>query len=417
MPSAGRVADVVAGRETLFRIFVTPDPDFAPRELSARLTLVNGAESTPYFAKQIIQGASTDAQTASTFQIFVPAEQITPETRYSVALVECGTPSGTLRAPRVPETGDSLLGARPTGTLKIAIVPVQASSRLPDTSEATLEVYRAYLMAMFPTTDVQLSVVSSITTSTPIDWSGLLEQIRVKRQNDRPASDVYYYGFLQPTASIQDFCRGGCTAGVGYVGDADYASTRVAVGLAYGDESSAAVMAHEVGHNHGRNHAPCAPGGGISGVDPSYPYNGALTGVWGYDSRMRKLLPPDQSTDIMGYCDKKWISDYTYQGLIDRVAAVNGAQLRIAAPERMANWWVMLASNEGPRWSVPFAEPEAAFGIPEIAEVLGHDGSVIEYTTVFRTEISDIDTSTILVAEPKADWAAIRVLGAPPLAF
>ena len=38
-----------------------------------------------------------------------------------------------------------------------------------------------------------------------------------------------------------------------------------------GSKANDAAMLHEVGHNHGRSHAPCAPGGGITGVDPNYP--------------------------------------------------------------------------------------------------------------------------------------------------
>jgi hypothetical protein len=416
--SEDRVADVVQGRETLVRVFVNVDAGFAPRELSARLTLVNAADEQVYFAKQTIRASSTDADTGSTFQLFLPADQITDGTRYAVEVVECtASAAGMVRAPRFPATGDAALEARPTGVLKIGIVPMQVNGLSPDTSEAGLSVYRDYLQAMYPARAIELTVVESITTPSPLDWGSALEQVRRKRESDRPASDVYYYGFLKPAATAREFCGRGCTAGIGYVGDARSAGTRVAIGLAFGDESSAEIMAHEVGHNHGRNHAPCAPGGQIQGVDSQYPHSGAALGVWGYDNRSRELLSPEESTDIMGYCDQQWVSDYTYRGLTDRVAALNGLPLRVIAPELIDLWQVVLIDAGGPRWSLPFTEPAEAYGEPELAEIFGAQGQLIDYATVYRTEISDGGGAIVLVPPPQPDWQFVGVQGIAPLSF
>jgi hypothetical protein len=417
--TSARLADVVQGRDTMFRVFVTVDAGFAARELSARLTLINTSSEQQYYAKQMIRGNSSDADTASSFPIYVPADEIQADTRYRVEIVEC-TPTGMgmVRTPRFPATGDSPLDARETGILKIAIVPIVANSMMPDTSDTALEVYRNYFMAMYPATEVQLTVIESVNANTPINWSSTLEVVRRKRQSDAPEADTYYYGFLKPAATLREYCRGGCTAGVGYVGGVQSGQTRVSIGLAYADEGSAAIMAHEIGHNHGRNHAPCAPGGGISGVDQQYPHDGARLGTWGYDPRSRELLDPDETTDIMGYCDAKWVSDYTYQGLVERVAAINGAMpLRLVSPELIARWLVMLIDAEGPRWSLPFTEPGEAFGTAELAEVLDANGELAAYATVYRTEISDIGAFTVLVPEQQPGWEYIRVQGAPPLSF
>lgn len=412
-----RVADVVQGRETLFRVFVEVDPGFAARELSARLTLTNADGERQYFAKQTIGKSSTDSDTASTFQIFVPPEDIQDQTQYAVHLVECGVaPAGALRAPRFPASGQAELSARVTGALKIAIVPITVNSIVPDTSESALAIYRDYLQAMYPTTDVQLSVASGFSTTTPINWSGTLDQVRRQRANDRPASDVYYYGFLKPAASLRDYCRSGCTAGVGYVGGASSSSTRVAIGLAYADEGSARTMAHELGHNHGRDHAPCVSGGSISGVDSQYPHSGGAVGVWGYDARTRRLLSPS-STDIMGYCDNKWISDYTYRALVERVAAVDTSALRLFSAASLESWRVMLSDAEGARWSAPLDEPAEPFGEAELAEVLDADGQLVDYATVYRTKISDVNGALLLVPPPQPGWHFIAAQGAAPLAY
>jgi hypothetical protein len=402
----------------MVRVFVNVDAGFAARELSARLTLINATSEQQYYAKQMIRANSTDADTASSFPLYVPADEILADTRYRVEIVECTTTgTGMVRTPRFPATGDSPLEARETGILKIAIVPIVANGMMPDTSDTALEVYRNYFMAMYPTTEVQLTVIESVQTNTPINWSGTLDAVRRKRQSDAPESDTYYYGFLKPAATLREYCRGGCTAGVGYVGGVQSGQTRVSIGLAYADEGSAGIMAHEIGHNHGRNHAPCAPGGGISGVDQQYPHAGATLGTWGYDPRSRELLDPDETTDIMGYCDQKWISDYTYQGLVERVAAINGNPLQLVSPELIARWQVMLIDAEGPRWSEPFTEPGEAFGTAELAEALDANGDLAAYATVYRTEISDIGAFTVLVPERQPGWEFIRVQGSPPLSF
>ena len=63
--------------------------------------------------------ASTDADTANTFQIDVPPEKIQDDTSYSVELVECaGAGSGSVLAPRFPVTGEVALDTRKTGNLE-----------------------------------------------------------------------------------------------------------------------------------------------------------------------------------------------------------------------------------------------------------------------------------------------------------
>jgi hypothetical protein len=222
---------------------------------------------------------------------------------------------------------------------------------------------------------------------------------------------------LHPTDTFAEFCRRGCTAGIAYIGNTRQTATRVALGVAYGDELSAGVMAHEVGHNHGRAHAPCAPGNQIQSVDSRYPYQRAGSGVWAYDIRSKKFLDPASTKDIMGYCDPKWISDYTYKALLERSPMINPQMLSFADPATIQAYRVLLLDEQGPRWSIPFPRPEEPFGTPEIADVLDVDNQPIERVTVYRTEIGDSRGFTILVPEPRAGWNAIKLNDALPLPF
>jgi hypothetical protein len=92
-------------------------------------------------------------------------------------------------------------------------------------------------------------------------------------------------------------------AGIGYIGHP------VAAGWDYAS-SAPAVMAHELGHNFGRDHAPC----NVSG-DPNYPYPNGSIGTWGYDLASGDLKDPNQYYDLMSYCGPQWVSDYNYEAV------------------------------------------------------------------------------------------------------
>jgi hypothetical protein len=417
--TSARNTDLVPGRETVFRVFVTPGSGWSARELSARVTIVNGTTSDEFYAKKTVSGASSVGDASSTFQVTVPAEKLALDSTYHVELVECGAAgTGDMGEPRFPADGDSPVGARDTGGLKVRLLPLRANSRSPATDEAALKPYRDIMLAMYPTDALTLEVGDELDIDYPIQWEEALEQVRAKRASDRPSSDWYYYGILKPNDTFQQFCGGGCTAGVGYVSDTNSAAYRVAIGIGFPGNQSPITMAHEVGHNHGRNHAPCVPqGGSISGVDSNFPYSGAAITVWGYDARSRELVNPMGITDIMGYCNDQWISDYTYDGLVNRMVGVNAATRIVQKPGSLSSWRVLLVGARGPRWGVPIDEPTAPEGTPEVAEIFDDTGSVSEYVTVYRTEISDIGAASILVPEPKAGWYAIGVSGAAPHPF
>jgi hypothetical protein len=74
-------------------------------------------------------------------------------------------------------------------------------------------------------------------------------------------------------------------------------------------------MTHELGHNLGRLHAPC---GSVASPDPNYPYAGGVLGptplVDSIPSALNVVSPASQ-TDVMGYCNGAWFSDYNYRAM------------------------------------------------------------------------------------------------------
>ena len=233
--------------------------------------------------------------------------------------------------------------------------------------------------------------------------------------SDAPAADVYYYGLLKPQDSFASFCGNSCTTGIGYLADSKSTGQRAAMGVGFADRVSAQTMAHEIGHNHGRGHAPCVPNGGsISGVDAKYPFTDGRTGIIGYDSRTKALLS-DKGTDLMGYCSNVWLSEYTYGAIMDRLAQVNGNQIQVQSAAALQTFRVLLVGGslgqKSARWGVPITTPSLPEGTAVSARVLDSAGNLLEEITVYRTEMGDSGAASIMVPEPKSAWSAIDVMG------
>ena len=338
----GRVP-LVAGRDALVRLYVAPDGGWAPKAVTGRVKLVtstpSGTFAKVFSATKTVTGASTDADLESTINVPIPGAFLqTASTFVAVLNADGGTAPGGGDSPaRYPQNGSLVdLDARAGGEkLRVMIVPIQygadGSNRVADVSDDQLERYRQTFYKLYP------AAVVEITAHDPFPWNGslsgsgqgintLLDALGKLRGQDNPDSDVYYYGGFMPTDSFQQYCQGGCITGLSPIG------MPYSVGIGFGGpgegKASADTAAHEVGHAHGLNHAPC---GGAGGPDPNYPTDSAHAqariGVWGFDQIAVKLFDPLATAmpvkDMMSYCNPTWISDFHYAKLFDRVRGDN----------------------------------------------------------------------------------------------
>ena len=406
--TATRNADVVVARRTLFRIHVTPGAGWTPHEVSARVELTDvdmpmSDQSEIFFAQITPTGPSSDADPDSTFNVAVPPEAITANTRYSVTLVECdgaAAPPAVTTGTRFPSSGYEALGARVVGPLRVHIIPMGAV----DTSDTWLGVFKDRLEAVYPIPEV-IFTVGSPTAGTASTMCSLLASVTAVRSQDNAPSDVYYYGLTPSTVGGQSGCSntGGSKASAGWAG-----------GFDNNPETGAGTMCHELGHAHGRLHAPC----NVQDPDPGYPYPNADTGVYGYDFRKGIFLGPNRK-DMMSYCPEPrydaWVSDYNYQAILNRAAQTNKPEVPQKFGEPLAPkvpWRLLVSDSGGVHW---IDEALMVQGTPEgepMQAIIHGDQGAMQQVEVYRQDLEDgVSQGAFMLTlpEPDATWRAIEV--------
>jgi hypothetical protein len=421
LPVQGRNAPLIEGRRALVRAFVALPPGSGGGHAAARLLLSSGENSHTYREIRLLDRDSTDDTLDSTFIFDVEAQHVRADTRLHVELetgADCA--DGVLR--RFPSEGGVALAPRLTGTLKIVLVPVRyeadGSGRMPDVSQDQLQLFHDILMAVYPTNAIELRVREATSTSITLGgttgWDKLLDAIRELRFADRAPADVFYYGLVSPSTSFRAYCRGACTAGLSYLAESHTPSRQVGLGVGFSGQVAADTLSHELGHQHGRSHAPC---GTSSGLDRRYPYENGVIGGWGFDFRTMQLQSPSRK-DFMGYCSPHWISDYSFSALAERRALVSTSFERPASPIAARRFRALLVEGSGRSvWGRPLYQAEVPTGTPETARVLDSAGRVLAEVTVYRTVYGDGPGASLLVPPAEPGWAAIDVAGATPLSY
>ncbi len=226
-------------------------------------------------------------------------------------------------------------------------------------------------------------------------WGALLQDIATLQSADGSSRD--YYGFLSLSYQAG-------IAGLGYVGQP----------AAIGRDDSTLTAAHELGHNMGRQHAPC---GGAASPDPAYPYAGASIGVLGYDWKNKQLLGPGQYTDLMGYCQPAWVSDYNYNAV---QTALETQAFVAQGPSMYAPVWLVRGSVDVdgrvslrpvlPLFAAPTRAPASS---PYVLELGFAEG--VEEVPLRLDEVMDGDGArhfTALVPDRGGLWSlTVRYLG------
>lgn len=136
-------------------------------------------------------------------------------------------------------------------------------------------------------------------TSNP-GWDGLLQDMAALRIADGyGGTGVHYMGIVNaPQGTWEGYAQIGGFAGLAKFND---------------PVGGRITIAHELGHNFGRRHAPC---GGPADPDPAYPTPDASVGTYGVDLYTGQVTTPLYK-DIMSYCPPHMTaSEYTYRSVM-----------------------------------------------------------------------------------------------------
>ncbi len=322
---------IIRDRDALVRISYTAGPEQLGIDAVARLTFTDGEV---FEVTQPLVEASTDGDLDSTMNIMIPGESIPETFDYSVSILQEGTEDNPdAHYPLDGSDVHAVEGSR--NVLRITLVPYQynadGSGRLPDTSPEAIATIRDRLFQLYPVSEVELTVREPVQWNQSIQpfgngWQEVGNSIYSLRFQDGVADDVYYYAMFNPAASFAQFCAQGCVLGLTLLNDqpepTGMSDLRFAMGVGF-PEWVADTMAHEIGHSHGRLHAPCGQGLDPASIDNAFPHAQGGIGVRGWDIIGQSLIDPAATSDIMGYCENPWISDYNFTALHDRGINVN----------------------------------------------------------------------------------------------
>lgn len=362
---------LIQGRPALIRVFYDTVEGYNGMPVTAKLNLAGG---DPIVVEMPALGAtSDDGALGSTINFEIPAERIGPSLDYNIEILQ-DTPGGTDYAGALFPSDRATLSVPVEGkvnTFRLMLVPFQynadGSGRLPDTSPARVEEFRQRFMALYPVSNVEVQVRepepwNQTISASGNDWQAVGQRLYSIRNNEKPGDDWYYYAIFNPKASFAQFCGSGCLLGVTLLNNQPSSTgeegLRLAIGVGF-DEYAVDTAAHEIGHSHGREHADCGPGLDQNSIDSNFPYNNGGIGVWGYDLGSKQLYSPNEYSDIMGYCETQFISDYNFTALSRRSQNVNEAKWFVPEGVEPAYDLVLVGADGSVTWGerLPASKP------------------------------------------------------------
>ncbi len=383
----GRVP-LVANRDALLRVFLTAptlDDFTAPSVLvtfhreGEQVHQVRIEPSGPGLPVRVDQGNLLESYNA-----VIPAEHIQPGLEFSVEV----DPDGSLlladdAESRYPAHGSAPLNVVEVPAMDLTVVPV-LSAAAPDSSifgqvsAVTKDHHIVSLLRWaFPFSAFEARTRETYVTSLDLadalaSYSLLLELEGVRRSE---SGGGYWYG---AAAGLRGWGTLGASVSTG--------------------PASGGVLAHEVGHNLGLQHAPC--GTGEAGTDQSFPYGDGSIGAWGYDFRRGEVVSPE-ARDLMGYCGAEWLSDYFYE----QVLAFRGASSAAASITARRGEQLVLSGGvfEGeltlePPYRLPMASLTPSSSGPYLIE--GSYGSDVRFSFRFAPDEDKLGNKYFFFAVP-----------------
>jgi len=319
---------LVAGRPTIVRVYVQTDGGVPSEDITVALTGTRGGKAlAPVVAGPLpVALAASRADYGSSFNALLPSDWLSGEVSMTIH-VDSG--NGVDEIDEANNSTAAQLKFNSVPPLDLVIVPVQyndtpSGRTYPAPTEDTVS---DWIMRAYPLSKVNVAIHAPVSFTGDLksssQWADtdanpnndLLGLITYLKQTENPSGSEVYYGLVSAGTRANTWLptSGGFILGIGWIGLR--ASTGLEVSAFPELPTTSEVAAHEIGHNLGRKHAPCAPSGPPAGIDPSYPAADASIVQFGLDVGAGELYSPSVAKDMMSYCEPRWVSDYTYTGL------------------------------------------------------------------------------------------------------
>jgi hypothetical protein len=381
---------LVAGRNAYLRVFAlanqanTAQPPVRVRLYHGLVLVQTYTITAPAVGVPL---AVSEGTLASSWNVVVPGALVQPNLKVladvdpSLATAESNESDNQFPLSGTP--GDVDVRALPTFNLRFVPVLQQVNGLQGNVTAGNKETFLGDLKLMLPVGAYDTDIRAPYTTTAPAlvsdnsngAWSTILSEVLALRSAD--ANSRYYYGVVKTT-------YGSGVAGMGYVGG----SARAAIGWDH-LPSGSGVMAHELGHNMGRLHAPC---GGVASPDPAFPHAGGRIGVWGLDLNTLALKNPATVADLMGYCSPSWVSDYNWSAMVTyRQGGPNNAPPAAGSGSGLLVWGRITDAGVvlEPSFRVPLSGRAPSPGAHRL-ELLASDGSLLQTVRFGADTVADL---------------------------
>lgn len=282
-----------------------------------------------------VLGPVTSA-TLTSAQFLVPSNLVASDVSWQVELDPARTQSDSTHDDNVlPRGTPEQLTALAVPPMRLRLVPVILSRHggvAGDVAPVNVDLYARLAREIFPLGALTVTVGAAVTSDADFGvrpdtgadrgfWTVVLRDLDGAR-TEAGAGDEYWYGVVPVVDGYQRLVYGG----FGYLPDMPQnTNARVSAGFgisrSIGANFAQQTLAHELGHNFGRRHAPGC--GAVAPIDSAYPgLAGTISArgnnVWSWANGLaRGAADVDRATgDVMSYCSPVWISPHTYNAVL-----------------------------------------------------------------------------------------------------
>jgi hypothetical protein len=348
---------ILGGKTALLRVFVTANQCNTATP-NVRITINGGAPVTVPASEDSVRQSPFEGSLLASWNVTIPAGTVQAGLSLSV-LAEVDPTNAIPETNEGDNSASRTIDVRTAPAVQVRFVPVVTppTGLTGVVNASNVDQFLEWPLKLHPvgTYNWDIHDVFTSARTEPLQanntngaWGLVLGEINALRTAEvGNPSPIYYYGVVRTTYSSG-------VVGIAYVGG-------IKVGLGWDEVSTittqnrgSTVMAHELGHNYGREHAPC---GGPLGIDQDYPYAGGRIGVYGWDPT-DGLKSPSVYCDIMGYSNSYWISDYTYLAIFNRLSGAPSVQSATAASVPSLLIWGRIEKGQ------PILEPAFEISAP-----------------------------------------------------